>query len=342
MKCTDSLPVICGMAQCSMNSTAGSPEGVLLEVRAVAYSIIFFLGVLGNGIVIWITGFKMRRTVTTTWYLNLAIADIVFVILLPLSVLKEVTLSEWTFGIVLCKTNSFIKYLNMYASLFILIIISLDRCIVVTNPVWCRNQRNLRLSNIVITTAWVSAAVFSSPYLVFRTICQKGNKTTCSYDYKLLGDSHFENAIRTAMYCIRFIVGLFIPFIIIISCYITITCRIRPNIRGQSKRSFRTIISIIVTFFVCWLPYHIVNFLKQTRGSSWGLLLAYELASGLAFFNSCINPILYVYMGYTFRKEINKSFLSVVKMVFTDEFVISKLSFSSIAGTPLEEMDINP
>ncbi|KAM6995175.1 LOW QUALITY PROTEIN: uncharacterized protein LKV04_007410, partial [Tautogolabrus adspersus] len=49
----------------------------------IVYCLAFVLGVLGNGVVIWVTGFKIR-SVNTIWFLNLAVADFLFTAFLPL------------------------------------------------------------------------------------------------------------------------------------------------------------------------------------------------------------------------------------------------------------------
>ena len=45
---------------------------VLWILSVIVLSITFVLGVLGNGLVIWVAGFRMAHTVTTICYLNLA------------------------------------------------------------------------------------------------------------------------------------------------------------------------------------------------------------------------------------------------------------------------------
>ncbi|GLD71984.1 chemokine-like receptor 1 [Lates japonicus] len=55
-------------------------------MSAIIYSLAFILGVLGNGVVIWVTGFKMNKTVNTVWFLNLAVADFLFTAFLPFTV----------------------------------------------------------------------------------------------------------------------------------------------------------------------------------------------------------------------------------------------------------------
>ena len=55
-------------------------------VTLIFYCLTCVLGVPGNAIVVWIAGVKMKRTVNTTWFLNLAIADLLCCLSIPFTV----------------------------------------------------------------------------------------------------------------------------------------------------------------------------------------------------------------------------------------------------------------
>ncbi|KAI4887086.1 hypothetical protein NFI96_028010, partial [Prochilodus magdalenae] len=136
-------------------------KGRMNGATYLANVIIFILGVAGNGLVIWIAGFKVKKSVITTWYLSLAVSDFIFCSTLPLFVIY-VVYGDWPFGGVMCKFSFFIMWLNMYSSIFLLTIISVDRCVVVMFPVWAQNNRTVRRASVIVMVAWIIAAVHAS------------------------------------------------------------------------------------------------------------------------------------------------------------------------------------
>nr|XP_020029510.1 chemokine-like receptor 1 [Castor canadensis] len=290
---------------------------VLRIFLVVVYCIICFLGILGNSLVIIICTCKMKKTVNTVWFLNLAVADFLFNVFLPIHIAYTAMDYHWVFGKAMCKINNFLINYNMYTSVFLLTIISLDRCISVLLPVWSQNHRSLRLAYVASVAIWILAFFLSSPSLVFRDTIDVHGKTYCFYNFSLTGTgtgpSHHPGGHSTdpvvysrhlMVTITRFLCGFLLPILIITVCYLTIVFRLRRNRLAKTKKPFKIIVAIIVTFFLCWGPYHTLYLLelRQATGSSSVFSLVMSLASVIAIANSCVNPILYVFMGQDFKK----------------------------------------
>ncbi len=304
----------------------------------IVYSLAFVLGVVGNGIVIWVTGFKMKRTVNTVWFLNLAVADFLFTAFLPLSVSYTAMDFHWPFGQFMCKFNSTLGFLNMFASVYILVVISIDRCVSVVRPIWAQNHRNVSRASVVSFGVWLFALVLSSPYFVFKdTAPDHGNTniTNCFNNFAFSDDYETPKVVELrvlrhrAMIITRFIIGFVVPFVIIVSCYAVIIHRLQRNrsMSGRTGRPFKIIAAVITAFFLCWAPYHIlvliemVNHMRTKYSSTlqYVTTVGIPIATSLAFLNSCLNPLLYVFMGQDFKDKVRKSILKVLETAFTEE-----------------------
>ncbi|XP_063800094.1 chemerin-like receptor 1 [Pseudophryne corroboree] len=293
----------------------------------VIYSVAFLLGTTGNGLVIWFSVFRMKKTVNVVWFLNLAIADFIFTFFLPLSITYIALDFHWPFGKFMCKLNSTLAFLNLFASVFLLTIISIDRCISAILPVWCQNHRTPRLASIVVLCVWILAFIFSLPYFIFRDIYDDNGRVFCYNNFADDPDVSISRHVDTVI--MRFIIGFAIPFSIIISCYTVIALRIQRNHMTTSTKPFKIIVALIVSFFVCWFPYHVFSFLDVS--ASYGadihdvIQVGIPLTSSLAFINSCVNPFLYVFIGREFKGKFRSSIQSIFERAFTEDTVQADL-----------------
>uniref|UniRef100_A0A8C1Z0S7 G-protein coupled receptors family 1 profile domain-containing protein n=1 Tax=Cyprinus carpio TaxID=7962 RepID=A0A8C1Z0S7_CYPCA len=281
----------------------------------VFYYLTLILGVPGNAFVMYVAGLKMKRTVNTVGFLNLAIADF-FCCLLTLYYVTKSAFGYWPYGSIMCKILPFIMFITMFASVFTLNLISLDRFVQVITPVWAQNHRSLFIARLSCATAWILASILSLPFMVLATFYTKNNETYCLYHQ--LDEYHFKLFGRFSI--IRFVFGFLVPLICITTCYGFIARKLgRSHI--HSGRAFRIMFAVIVAFFLCWMPYHIIDLIIMygKKSSSSVAEAVYPLAVSLAYFNSCLNPILYVFMGQDFKSNVKLSLRRVFERVFSEE-----------------------
>ncbi|XP_037387462.1 chemokine-like receptor 1 [Pygocentrus nattereri] len=273
--------------------------------------IIFILGLAGNGLVIWIAGFKVKKSVVSTWYLSLAVADFIFCSTLPFVVAYTVS-KDWTFGGFMCKFGSFMISLNMYSSIFLLVIISVDRCVLVMFPVWAQNKRTIRKALVTVILAWIIAATCSAPPAAIREISYDNNsqKTICRY---------YNNKEQyAAIIACRFVFSFIVPFVIIIICYIFIIGKLKSNQTVNSKKPVKIMTVLIVTFLICWLPFQTLSLMGLFMPPNNPLVIAYVFSLILAHANRCLNPFLYAFMGKDI-KEHCYAFWSKIENAFKEE-----------------------
>ncbi|KAI4898770.1 hypothetical protein NFI96_006881 [Prochilodus magdalenae] len=279
----------------------------------VANVIVFILGVAGNGLVIWIAGFKVKKSVITTWYLSLAVSDFIFCCFLPFVVIY-MAIRNWIFGLFMCKFTSFIFSLNMFSSIFLLVIISVDRCVVVMFPVWAQNQRTVRRASVIVTVAWIISAALSTPSAITKELF---HKTETEREYRCVHNTWKSYTADTAS---QFVFSFVIPFLIIFICYVAITRKLKSNQMPTFKKPVKIMTVLIVTFLICWLPYHTVTmsaFFTDRRSDT-----AYVLGLILANVNSCLNPFLYAFMGKDIKKHCCALWSKVENAVQEEDFLM--------------------
>ncbi|KAI4873656.1 hypothetical protein NFI96_008477 [Prochilodus magdalenae] len=292
----NSTPVT-GIPNYTTNQTTDSSSywDALRIFYAVTNVIIFILGVAGNGLVIWIAGFKVKKSVITTWYLSLAVSDFIYCSTLPFGVVSMVKM-EWIFGRFICKFGFFIFFLNVYSSIFLLTIISVDRCVVVMFPVWAQNQRTVKKASVIVMVAWIISAALSTPPLVFQDIHYSKNKL------EDVSQCHYNNISEyIAGTAILFVFSFLIPFLIMFICYVVIMRKL-SNQRVMSRKPIKIMTVLIVTFLICLLPFHTVILISIFR-INFILVIMLILTFILANVNSCLNPFLYAFMGKDIKEQ---------------------------------------
>uniref|UniRef100_A0A3Q2TEK9 Complement C5a receptor 1 n=1 Tax=Fundulus heteroclitus TaxID=8078 RepID=A0A3Q2TEK9_FUNHE len=287
-------------------------------VALVLYALVVLLGVPGNALVLWVTGFCMTRSVTSIWFLNLALADLLCCLSLPLLMVPLVHDDHWHFGPLACTLVKGLFYLVMYCSVLQLVLISVDRLMLVKRPIWCQNNRRPRQAAWACVAVWCLALVGSIPQFVYaRQIDVGEHKKECVLAYT-----------RKSVWPIasfRFTMAFVLPFFVIVLCHLVVYITTNKGLsrgRVKSKRTVRIIIAVVLSFFLCWLPLHILDFIDlataRTSSHSPRIYLAQVLALCLAYFNSCLNPLIYVCIGRSFKDSMHRSLRHVLHFATED------------------------
>lgn len=298
-----------------------SPQSSLSIAHIISlffYSVAFLLGVPGNAIVIWFMGFKWDKSVSTLWFLNLAIADFIFVLFLPLYITYVAMGFHWPFGKWLCKMNSFIALLNMFASVFFLTFISLDRYIRLVHPVFSYKYRTVKNTLLLSGVIWMSAAIIGGPALYFRDTATGLNNVTVCFNNFHVHDRELILLTHHILIWVRLAFGYLFPLVTMVICYSLLIVKVKRRTVLTSSRLFWTITAVIVAFFVCWTPYHIFSIVELNAHHDENLhdLLqdGIPLSTGLGFINSCLNPILYVLISKKFQAQVKSTVSEVLKL----------------------------
>ncbi|XP_028923062.2 C-X-C chemokine receptor type 3, partial [Ornithorhynchus anatinus] len=274
-----------------------------------AYGLLFLLGLLGNGAVAAVLLGRRGPPLggTDTFLLHLVAADALLVLTLPLWAVEAAR--GWLFGAALCKLAGALFSVNFYAGAFLLACIGFDRYLgVVRAPrLYRRGPRGRALRTC--WAVWGLSALLALPDLLFLSARAEPrlNATRCLH--------LFPPAGRTALQLLQFGAGFLLPLLVMGFCYARILAVLLGS-RGRGRRrrrATRLVVAVVAVFALCWTPYHLVvladalvdlGALARDCEREARLDAARSVASGLGYAHSCLNPLLYAFVGDKFRARL--------------------------------------
>ncbi|XP_053309901.1 neuropeptides B/W receptor type 2 [Spea bombifrons] len=283
-------------------------------ILPVIYSVICVVGLTGNTAVIYvILKAPKMKTVTNLFILNLAIADDLFTLVLPINI-AEILLHYWPFGVVLCKIILSIDLYNIFSSIFFLTVMSIDRYLVVLATVRSKRMpyRTYRAAKIVSLLVWILVIVIVLPFTVFAGVYMDDLEfKSCGLNFPKPEKTWFKaSRIYTLM------LGFAIPVSTICILYMVMLYKLRhmrlnSNAKALDKAKKKVTIMVFVVLAVClfcWTPFHLATIVSLTtdlQETSLVIGISYFITS-LSYANSCLNPFLYAFLDDSFRKSFRK------------------------------------
>ncbi|XP_067853561.1 leukotriene B4 receptor 1-like [Heptranchias perlo] len=297
------------------NRTLHTSTPVVNAVACVVLGLACLVGVPGNLIVIWTILCNIKqRSPTIVVILNLAVADFVVLVTLPFWI--YFLADAWVFGIPFWKVTSCLIFSSMYASVFFITVMSVERLVGVLYPFttqkWWKKVTVIK----VVIGIWVSALLLAIPDVTLEIkLDANGRPRKRIYS----SDQH-----EVGILLLQTMVGFLIPFITLSVSYSCVSKRIKQMTFRTKNKSGMLIARVVITFVICWLPYHTGNIIKTSsllaRNSNSELAKKLDkvyqtmndAAGALAFISSCINPILYAFAARSFKNGFKASNLASV------------------------------
>lgn len=298
------------MVSCIENQNATSSKPLAgASIGIGVLSLAFILGFPGNALVVWTAICWVRkRTVTCLLILHLAIADLAVLLTAPLF-LRFLSVKKWEMGQAICQICYYICGVSMYASVYLISLMSLDRCLAISKPFISQKIRTRRTIRLLVLAIWVASLFLAAPSLLYRKVVTHNGTAYCILCHQEEKELVFHNLFET-------ITGFLLPFAIVVYSYGMISQRLKETRFRQKRRTSRLISLIVIAFALFWLPYHIVNLLDVVglwSGSSKvkkAGKMARPILVALAFFSSSVNPILYTFSGGSLIRSSGIGFMA--------------------------------
>ncbi|KAM9852745.1 LOW QUALITY PROTEIN: C-C chemokine receptor type 8-like [Aulostomus maculatus] len=223
---------------------------------------------------------------TDVCLLNLANADLLLVCSLPF--LAHQAQDQWLFRNAMCKVVLGIYYVGFYCGIFFITLMSIDRYLAIVHAVYAMRARTTFLQ-------------------------QRPSNNNSYFCYPVYPSLYDTNAHFWSVFSLfeMNILGLYIPIVIIGFCYQQIIWRLLYS-QSSKKHAIRLVLIVVTVFLCCWVPYNVASLFKALEllhfytecGSSKAIRLALQVTEIIGYIHSCLNPVLYVFVGKRFRRSL--------------------------------------
>ncbi|KAM6108089.1 C-C chemokine receptor type 7 [Pterocles gutturalis] len=273
------------------------------------YTLICFTGLLGNGLVmLTYIYFKRLKTMTDIYLLNLALADILFLLTLPFWATSAAM--HWLFGEFACKAIYCICKMSFFSGMLLLLSISIDRYFAIVQAASAHRfrPRMIFISKVTCILIWLLAFILSIPELVHSGVNNTEDNPRCSIIANDL--QTFNTGIKVS----QMVFGFLFPLLVMSVCYLIIIKTLLQARNFEKNKAIKVIIAVVIVFVVFQLPYNGVMLAKTISAfndtssceESKTLDVADDVTYTLACFRCCLNPFLYAFIGVKFRNDLFK------------------------------------
>ncbi|XP_029427152.1 hydroxycarboxylic acid receptor 3-like [Rhinatrema bivittatum] len=273
----------------------------------------FMVGLLGNGVALWILCFHMNPWKPSSVYLfSLSLADFSLIFCMPIRAYYFLQGKDWHFGDIPCRLFLFMISLNRAGSIFFLTAVAVDRYFRVVHP---HHKINMTTKKGAIGTAcmiWCFIVIMmmhllTKPHL---TVSEADNKTLCE-SFSFNNDQSPMTTWHNAFFVIEFVV----PLGIIMFCTWSIVRQLRhqrKDKQGKIQKAAKSVTFVAFVFIFCFLPSTVATLalvisrsLNQCKSFEMaGVILLISLS--LTYFNSMLNPVVFYFSNPTFQTTINQ------------------------------------
>ncbi|CAF1188319.1 unnamed protein product [Rotaria sp. Silwood1] len=325
------------------NDTTTIPlsSSLLRQISFLLFPCMVLTGVICNTLIFVIMRRRRMCHLSTCYYMGiLAIAD-TCVLLLGLTVMwlyllnrKWSLLLQSTYG---CKILSVLFYTVSDTSVWLVCMMSADRCIAVTRPLHASSICTVRRARISVCILVLCILIINIHFL-FTHYLSSDNECT-SHEYYDFFIQRIWPWIDAAVYsALPFILLLTINLIIVFSLFharrSTSNLRIYQSHRNRNKSKLSTsmsrklttmLLAVTVFFLLTSFPMvclQIYTNIQQQNNNLFTQLYLKPLCETLQYSNHCINFFLYAITGKAFRHELKRLFHSIaIKMHLTNTTV---------------------
>ncbi|KAJ8360806.1 hypothetical protein SKAU_G00173310 [Synaphobranchus kaupii] len=245
----------------------------------VLYGVVFTVGVPLNLLALYgLYHLIKSENVLPVYLINLLLSDLLQLLTLPLWIDYYRSGHSWQYGHRACQMMYLIFYVTIYASIFFMCVIALERHIAITQPLKFQAIRSFSLSS-------------------------------ASENYTLCIEKYPSEEGYVTYRLVTLILSFFLPFGFIIILHRK-TLQALTGLGSLEKKRIRGLLSLLVVVFGLVLgPYHLIGCVKYVgllfhpTMCQWEktVFLPYQVGRGLFSLNCLLYPVFYIFLRSDFR-----------------------------------------
>ncbi|XP_026787284.2 P2Y purinoceptor 4-like [Pangasianodon hypophthalmus] len=298
------------------NNETCPPEAQHISLT-VALCLVYMMGFLLNGFSLWVFIFRMSKwNAGTVLQFNLAISDALASPATPLMAVYFVNGNNWEFGPFLCELKIALVSAHFYGSIIFLTLISIHRYVVVVHFKRSLPMKRKAFVKKLCFGVWCFLLVGAIVYGILLPVTNEDGHKQCL--------SIHQNTLTSVYYIINFVLfvfGFLVPFSVTVVCYSCLARSVTQvnvnSLQGHSikTKSLRMIGICLVIFGLCFFPLNVTRtvgvVIKMYHPGHCQLLLqaekAYYASYVIAGINCCLDPLIYFFGSYSFKKAFQGS-----------------------------------
>ncbi|XP_016851829.2 melatonin-related receptor isoform X2 [Anolis carolinensis] len=261
---------------------------------------------------------------SNVFVVSLSVADLVVAVYPYPLILSAIFHDRWTMGPVHCQISGFLMGLSVIGSIFNITAIAINRYCYICHSLRYDRLFNLKNTYLYLCLTWLLTVVAILPNFFVGSL---------QYDHRIYSCT-FAQTVSMSYTIAVVVVHFVLPLSIVTFCYLRIwilVIQVKHRVRHECKhkvraadlRNFLTMFVVFVLFAVCWGPLNFIGLAVSINPSKivpqipeWLFVVSYFMA----YFNSCLNAVIYGLLNQNFRKEYKRILVALwtPRLLFVD------------------------
>ncbi|KAK7881944.1 hypothetical protein WMY93_028118 [Mugilogobius chulae] len=237
------------------------------EVLPPLYLVLCVLGLLLNAVASWVFCSVPSDAALVVYLKNMLVADLLMLGCFPFRLMARLGLGGWRLHVLMCRLIAVVFYSSMYTGVMFMGLISLERYAKIVRHAQTNGFGRVSLvhflqtpgsASFIAVAAWALMLLSALPnVLLTNREANEANSRRCM-------ELKTELGVRWHQVSTLFSVGVFwLTLVVMATCYSSIALHVFRSYRrvrsssSACRKSARSILSLLLVFCVCFVPYHV-------------------------------------------------------------------------------------